>query len=101
MLPSVQDLGKMRKNLGISQKEIERTIELGEKYSEGLLQRILISSYISGFDSLKINSRTYINAAQRDIIKKFTRVAMVVVFMKRSPQNSMKDFNASFCSFRP
>ena len=66
------------------EKEIERIIELGEKYSESLLQRILISSYISGFDSLKINSRTYINAAQRDIIKKFTRVAMGVELLEET-----------------
>ncbi|MCL4350596.1 MAG: CBS domain-containing protein [Candidatus Thermoplasmatota archaeon] len=32
MLPSVQDLGKMRKNLGISQKEIAKVVGVSQSY---------------------------------------------------------------------
>ena len=32
MLPSVQDLGKMRKNLGISQKEIAKMVGVSQSY---------------------------------------------------------------------
>ncbi len=43
------------------EKEVARAIELSERYSEGLLNRILISSYIAGFDSLKMSTRSYIS----------------------------------------
>ena len=66
------------------EKEVARTIELSERYSEGLLNRILISSYIAGFDSLKINTRSYISNEQRDIVRKFTRVAMGVELLEET-----------------
>ena len=66
------------------EKEVARTIELSERYSEGLLNRILISSYIAGFDSLKISTRSYISNEQRDIVRKFTRVAMGVELLEET-----------------
>ena len=79
------------------EKEVARTIELGERYSEGLLNRILISSYIAGFDSLKINTRSYISNEQRDIVRKFTRVAMGVELLEETANSITLH---SLCHFR-
>ncbi len=68
-------------------KEITRTMEISQSVTEELLQRSMISVYISGFDTLIIRSSSYLSQGVRDVVKKFTRLVMGVEIFEESARS--------------
>ncbi|MHB1440712.1 MAG: PhoU domain-containing protein [Cuniculiplasma sp.] len=64
--------------------EITKELEITGNLSNDMLPRILVSMYISGFDTLIVKSDTYISQDIKDIVKKFSRLVMGVEIFEES-----------------
>ena len=72
MLPSVQDLGKMRKNLGISQKEIAKMVGVSQSYIARMEKGDINPTYenvkkIYSFQVQKVHDKNCIGEPQHGI----------------------------------
>jgi phosphate uptake regulator len=64
--------------------EVSKKLMINERVNISELQRILISIYISGFNTLVIASKQYLSEELREIIKKFSRLVMGVEIFEES-----------------
>lgn len=65
-------------------QELVKKMHIDPKIDLDNFQRVLTSAYISGFDSLIIQSSHYIDHALRETVKKFSRLVMGVEIFEES-----------------
>lgn len=64
--------------------EISKKIMINDQIDVNEFQRILISVYISGFNTLVIGSKDYLNEELREVIKRFSRLVMGIEIFEES-----------------
>ena len=64
--------------------EISKKIMINDQIDVNEFQRILISVYISGFNTLVIGSKEYLNEELREVIKRFSRLVMGIEIFEES-----------------